>query len=391
MKASRGATFVSGGGWLRGGWLWSVVLLAIGWGSGLGAVRGEERVEERGEEPTGRPSVVRFAPVLPEATEGVPSRFQLGPHEFTYRMTRRPAGWGGLVPSWDVAFPSPLVTEHACNNEVSCEYFEPQGEGRHPGVVVLHILGGDFELSRLCCRTLASNGVGALFLKMPYYGPRRPAEGKVRMISVDPEQTVAGMTQAVLDIRRAAAWLAAREEIDPQRIGITGISLGGIVGALAAAAEPRFQNVCLVLAGGDLYRILSESDETAEVRQHWANRSFDEAYVRGLIAQIDPLTHAHRLRGRRILMFNASQDEVVPPACTEALWRKVGEPEIHWWEAGHYTAIWHLPKALMQMTQFFQESKPTGEAAAAAAASPSTTKQPLAQPPAAEPAGKSNP
>ena len=139
----------------------------------------------------------------------------------------------------------------------------------------LHILGGDFELSRLCCQSLSLHGVGALFVKMPYYGPRRPEGVRVRMISDDLDQTVRGMTQAVLDIRRAAAWLAAREEIDPARLGITGISLGGIVGALAATAEPRFHSVCLILAGGNLEKIILESDETAEIRQSWANRQFD--------------------------------------------------------------------------------------------------------------------
>ncbi len=301
---------------------------------------------------------VVFQPVVDDGQAGIPARFRLGAHEFQYQQQARPSIWGKELKLFDVTFPSPVVTEFACNNQVSCEYFAPVGEGRRPGVVVLHILGGDFELSRLCCRTLAFQGIGALFLKMPYYGPRRPEGQRVRMISEDPEQTVAGMTQAVLDIRRAAAWLAEREEIDPDRIGITGISLGGMVSALAASAEPRFKNVCLVLAGGDFYRIIVESKETEDLRKHWAQRTFDEAYVRDQLAQIDPLTHAHRLRGRRVIMFNARQDEVVPPECTELLWKAAGEPEIHWWQAGHYTAIWHLPKALEKMCDFFQGDAP---------------------------------
>ena len=54
---------------------------------------------------------------------------------------------------------------------------------------------------------------------MPYYGERRQPDSPARMISIDPEETVRGMTQAVLDIRQAAAWLAAQEEIDPRAIG----------------------------------------------------------------------------------------------------------------------------------------------------------------------------
>ena len=113
-----------------------------------------------------------------------------------------------------VTFPSPVETKSAANNTVHCEYYRPTTDGPVPAVVVLHILGGDFELSRLFCNALAHHGVAALFLKMPYYGPRRAAGDSRRMISHDPRQTVEGMTQAVLDIRRAMAWLESRDEVD---------------------------------------------------------------------------------------------------------------------------------------------------------------------------------
>jgi dipeptidyl aminopeptidase/acylaminoacyl peptidase len=57
------------------------------------------------------------------------------------------------------------------------------------------------------------------------------------------------MKQAVLDIRHAAAWLAARDEVDPELLGIFGISLGGITSALSATIEPRFTKACFMLAG----------------------------------------------------------------------------------------------------------------------------------------------
>ena len=127
------------------------------------------------------------------------------------------------------------VTQPA-NNTVHCEFFRPLAPGKHPGVVVLHILGGDFDLSRLFCRSLASRNVAALFVKMPHYGPRREPGSTARMVSLDPRETVRGMTQAVLDVRRAAAWLGAQESVDPEQLGIMGISLGGITSALAATA-----------------------------------------------------------------------------------------------------------------------------------------------------------
>jgi dienelactone hydrolase len=295
---------------------------------------------------------VRFQPL--ETKLAVPHPFALAEHTFPFVIKEQP-GQQRLSPSgqFEVTFPSPVTTPHECNNTVHCEYFPPRGSGRHPGVIVLHILGGDFELSRLCCRSLAWHGVGALFVKLPYYGPRRPTDVRVRMVSEDLELTVACFRQAVLDIRRATAWLASRSEIDASRLGITGISLGGIVSALAAASEPRLQRVCLVLAGGNMQQIILQSDETRKIRDVWAQRQFNPEQVLGQLREIDPLTYAANLKSRELLMFNARHDTVIPRECTEALWKAMGEPEIHWWNANHYSAIWYLPPALLQMSQFF--------------------------------------
>jgi cephalosporin-C deacetylase-like acetyl esterase len=179
------------------------------------------------------------------------------------------------------------------------------------------------------------------------------------MVSLDPEETVAGMIQAVLDIRRATAWLADQPEIDGGALGITGISLGGIVSALAASAEPRIGKACLVLAGGDIERVAWQSQALAPVRRHWLARGLTEEMVQAQLRRVDPVTYADRLKGRRILMINARHDEVVPPECTESLWNAVGQPEIVWWNAGHFTAAFFLPEGLNRICRFFQPSRGT--------------------------------
>jgi dienelactone hydrolase len=218
---------------------------------------------------------------------------------------------------------------------------------------VLHILGGDFPLARLFCNTLAQHGVHALFLKMPYYGPRRDPDSPRRMVSPDPRETVAGMTQAVLDIRRGSAWLEAQPEIDPDRLGIFGISLGGITAALAMAAEPRLQNVCLMLAGGDIGRAILDSPETQPIRERWLAQGGTRDEFLEIFRAVDPVTYAAAARGKRILMLNARDDEVIPRACTESLWKALGQPEIQWYPGGHYSVVRHLFSALLRAGRFF--------------------------------------
>jgi dienelactone hydrolase len=294
---------------------------------------------------------------VPTAGEGqVAERFRQSPHSFAWQARRLSAASSNFE-ILDVTFPSPVKTPVEVNNTVHCEYYRPLKPGPRPAVIVLHILGGDFALSRLFCNALAQRGVAAMFLKMPYYGPRRDPNSPARMVSTDPRATVEGMTQAVLDIRRGTAWLAARPEVDPQELGVFGISLGGITASLAATAEPRLQNVCTLLAGGDVARVAWESLEVRGVKEKWlAGGGTREEFI-ALMKQIDPVTYAASARGKRILMLNATDDEVIPKACTEALWKAFGEPEIQYYKGGHYTVVRHIFGAFNRVSLFFAESE----------------------------------
>lgn len=252
-----------------------------------------------------------------------------------------------------VTFASPVKTASEVNNTVHCEYFAPRGEGKRPAVIVLHILGGDFELSRLFCHSLARQNVAALFLVMPYYGPRRDPAQPRRMIGPNPGETVEGMTQAILDIRRAANFLSSRPEIDRERLGIFGISLGGITGALAMAAEPRFSRGCLLLAGGDIGRVAWDSQEIKKYRPRLEAQGFTRESLIEALKPIDPVTYAAELKGRRVLMLNAKSDEVVPPICTESLCKAFGQPEMVWYDGGHYTAMRSILDAVVRTQRFF--------------------------------------
>ncbi len=293
---------------------------------------------------------VQFTP--PEAESTVAERFRLTAGAFDWQA-RPMETVTDSIEVWNVTFPSPVKTPEEANNTVHCEYYCSRLPGRRPGVIVLHILGGDFPLSRLFANALAQHGVNALFLKMPYYGPRRDPTSPRRMVSADPRETVEGMTQAVLDIRRGVTWLTSRSEIDADNIGVFGISLGGITAALVAGAEPRIKNACLLLAGGDVGEATWDSHELRAVRERWlAQGKTREDYFETLRV-VDPVTYASSARGKRILMLNAASDEVIPRRCTESLWHALGEPEIHWYSGGHYSVMRHIFGVLLKVPHFF--------------------------------------
>jgi dienelactone hydrolase len=286
-----------------------------------------------------------------EAESSVPERFRLEAATFGYEMDRLRETPRYAVEA--VRFPSPIETPDPENNTVHAEYFRPVGEGRRPAVVVLHILGADFALSRYLAARLADRGVASLFVKLPYYGERRPKAGDKRFLSADIERSMLAMRQGVCDVRRAAAWLAGRPEVDPDKLGVAGISLGAIVSSLAAAVDPTLNRGAFVLAGGGLADILWEMPEGARYRALWVESGRTKADLEALTRPFDPLTYAPRLRGKRLIMMAGNADEVIPPSAATALWEAAGRPPIRWYDCGHYSAAGYLLPACRETVEFF--------------------------------------
>ena len=269
-----------------------------------------------------------------------------------------------------LTYPSPLVTSVSQNNTIPAEYYLPRGirpgDPARPAVICMHILDGDFVLVRLTCTMLASHGIPALMFKLPYYGERGFPEG-ARALAADPKLFTSALSQAAEDVRRTIDLLASRPEIDAAEIGITGISLGGIVAATAAGAEPRLNRVMLVLAGGDLNKLIHHARETDELSRMIKGLGvFKRAEIDARIRAVDPLRHAEGLKKRaqqgKVLMVNAAKDEVVPRACTEKLAAGIGiADEVVWLDGlGHYTAMAELPQILRMTVDFFKQDMPEG-------------------------------
>jgi len=301
-------------------------------------------------------SEATFRPSAAEAN--VPELFRLTQATFGFELESILETSGYSVAK--LRFPSPIETTDPSNNTVHGEYFQPKGPGRRPAVVVLHILGADFALSRYYAARLADRGVAALFLKLPYYGERRPAGGPQRFLSSDVGRSTLSMRQGVCDVRRAAAWLASRPEVDPLKLGVTGISLGGITSALAAAVDPVLNRGVFLLAGGGLDEILWNMDEpeARRYRQQWLASGRTRADLKTLTTPLDPLTYAHRLIGKKVLMMAGNIDEVVPPSSARALWEASGRPPIRWFDSGHYSAAGFLLPGLREAVDFFASEVP---------------------------------
>lgn len=294
---------------------------------------------------------VQFDP-LGKQTE-IPERYRLDSHRFDYEMTVKHEMPTINVTVYTVRFPSPVKTPHEENNTVYAEYYAPHGKGPFPGVIVLDITGGDQSLSRSMATHFAMHNVGALFVQMAYYGPRRPPGSNLRLLSRDIPHTMEAIRQTVLDLRRATAWLASRPELDAKRLGIVGTSLGSMIGALTAEMEPRLGRVAVLLGGGGLVDGFYDHPQAKPYISLFEKVGGNREMVRKLLAPVDPLTCAQNLRSHKVLIIGGKRDEIIAPRMTTALWKASGEQKLIWYDCTHYGAIVYLVPAMKHIVEHF--------------------------------------
>ena len=285
--------------------------------------------------------------------------FDLPPQRFEYTMQLLEDDQDEGLEVYRLVFPSPFKSPFPQNNVVPCELYLPEKPtAKMPAAIVLDIMAGNSVVPRGFARGLASQGVAALYLPMAYYNARRPKDNAhVQFFQADPARAADPPRQTVMDIRRARAILASRHEIDPQRIGITGVSLGGILASLSAGVDGDFYRVVPVLAGGDLAEMMFRAPETRRVRQKLLEQGVDQARLNTIFAPVEPLHFASRIDPHRCLMINASKDEVIPRDCTMALWKAAGRPTLLWVPSGHYSAALFMPTIKQTAIDFLKGQK----------------------------------
>ncbi len=294
-------------------------------------------------------SDIRFA--SDDAKAGVPEVFRLAPHTFAAEVSPKFDLVQSGVEVLSVTFPSPVTSPDEANNTVHAEFFRPKSAGKHPTVLVLDILQGNQLVARSQALWLAQHDVAALVVYMAYYGPRRPPGSTERMLSPDLTKSVANVKQTVLDCRRATAWLVSRDDVDSERLGVLGTSLGSFIGGLVAAAEPKMSRACLLLGGGGLVDSFADHPKATLVVKALSLIGLTRDKLKAIIDPVDPLTYAAALSRKKLLLVAASRDDVVPPIAMTRLWEATARPKIVWIDATHVGAAVHLFPMMRAVTE----------------------------------------
>lgn len=182
----------------------------------------------------------------------------------------------------------------------------------------------DDQYIRGPARRWASRGWTILAIDLAHHGERADTTPEDPMVRRRLITKPAFVAQSLADLTAGVDLLAATPGVDPGRIGYVGFSLGGMLGTVFTAREPRIAAAAIVIAGSFAYTRYWERGDTAEARTR--RRAAAEA--------TDPAFFAAAIAPRPLLMVNTTDDPIFPREAVMALFDAAREPKELCWHPG---------------------------------------------------------
>jgi dipeptidyl aminopeptidase/acylaminoacyl peptidase len=202
-----------------------------------------------------------------------------------------------------------------------------------PGPAILHVHGNARNIAShdSFSRFFTQHGFGVLIFDYRRYG-RSENAGPLRRRAL------------LADTQAALAVLTSRPDVDSSRIGVYGVSLGGVFALHAAADDPGIQAVVTVSAFST-----------------WRGVAHDMAPVLGPLlfpGGLEPADAAARLGDRPYLIMHGLDDGIINPRHADLLAAaaRSGGVEVDLWidqQGDHNTMIQTNPLARKRLVEFF--------------------------------------
>lgn len=208
--------------------------------------------------------------------------------------------------------------------------------GRQPAVIVMHGTGGRKEDELPLLRRLADVGFVAIAIDGRYHGARTKAgHGAVEYQQAIVEAWNGSgehpfYYDTVWDITRLYDYLGTRDDVDASRIGLTGISKGGIETYLTASIEPRVAVAVPIIGmqsfhwalenndwGGriatiqDAFNTIAKEEQIPKPDSAFVQRFYDRI-IPGIYSSFDGPALIPLIAPRPLLIINSDGDKNTP-------------------------------------------------------------------------------
>ncbi len=235
-------------------------------------------------------------------------------------------------------------------HDITIDYYAIDSAEKVPVILVLPIHGGSNKIASSFARYFTEYGFATAVVHRQKKYKEMEYMKQINNI----------MRQIVFDHKQAIDWIESRSELDASRIGVFGVSMGGIKAALISALDKRVTTGVIALAAGDIPYILAHTDKKTIKKDReilLAERKLSvEEFQQELSEKIecDPINYAQYIDADKTLMILARFDSVVPFHKGEELKEKIGNPEAIYLFSGHYSSIIYLPYVKYQSRKFLQ-------------------------------------
>lgn len=209
-----------------------------------------------------------------------------------------------------------------------------------PVIFMLPPLGGASSLDLLIGKTFCNNNLAAFIITTNLTGLN--------------SDTLVPVTDHDHTHRRVAAALkgaliiaGSYPEINTEKAGIFGISLGAILGSVAYSVIPELSAATLFVNGGDVPHILAVSDQTPIVNlkkarmqeQGFTTTEQYEEFLNNNL-EIDPLHFAGMINPDTVKMYLSNNDKSVPTVDQINYYNAIGKPkETKFSSLGHMETV----------------------------------------------------
>jgi pimeloyl-ACP methyl ester carboxylesterase len=243
------------------------------------------------------------------------------------------------------------------NNVVHAQHWR-HDDGPHPTLCVIHgFMGSPYLFNGLFFSLpwFFRSGYDVLLYTMPFHGSRAekgsPFSG-YGFFANGFSGFAEAMAQAVHDFRSIIDYL---EYTGVDRIGLTGMSLGGYTSALIAGVDDRIQAVIPnvpVVAPDQTVDEWFPANKVVQLRSMLSNT--DSELTRAATQYSSPLNYPPLIPKDRRLIITGLGDRLAPPEQAEMLWEHWDRCAFHWFPGNHILHV-SQPDYLRRMTRFMRD------------------------------------